>query len=65
MKAKTHSWAKKRIKITWTGKFVLQKAGKRHLLSDKTKKAKGRDKYGRVTSTANTRELKQCLPNGL
>lgn len=65
MKAKTHSWAKKRVKITWTGKFILEKSCKRHLLSDKSKKAKGRDKYGKVALSANARELKQSLPNGL
>lgn len=65
MKAKTHSGAKKRVKITGTGKYILEKSCKRHLLSDKSKKAKGRDKYGRVASSANARELRQSLPNGL
>ncbi|MDD2487354.1 MAG: 50S ribosomal protein L35 [Candidatus Gracilibacteria bacterium] len=65
MKAKTHSGAKKRVKITGTGKYVLAKSCKRHLLSDKSKKAKGRNKYGQIVSTAMHREMKQCLPNGL
>ena len=65
MKAKTLSSAKKRVKITGTGKFVLTHAGKRHLLSDKTKKAKGRNKYGIAADTANKTMLKRCLPNGL
>lgn len=65
MKAKTHSGAKKRVKITWTGKYILEKSCKRHLLSDKSKKAKGRDKYGKVANSANSRELKQSLPNWL
>ena len=46
MKAKTHSGAKKRVKVTGTGKYILEKSCKRHLLSDKSKKAKGRNKYG-------------------
>jgi len=65
MKAKTHSWAKKRVKITGTGKYVLAKSCKRHLLSDKSKKAKGREKYGKVSGTANVREMRQSLPNWL
>lgn len=65
MKAKTHSWAKKRVKITWTGKYILEKSCKRHLLSDKSKKAKWRDKYWVEASTANERSLKQSLPNWL
>lgn len=65
MKAKTHSWAKKRVKITWTGKYMITKSCKRHLLSDKSKKAKGRNKYGQLVSSAMTREMRQCLPNGI
>ncbi|EKE29272.1 MAG: hypothetical protein ACD_2C00197G0013 [uncultured bacterium (gcode 4)] len=65
MKAKTHSGAKKRVKVTGTGKYIMEKSCKRHLLSDKSKKAKGRGKYGLVTNAANDRSLKQSLPNGL
>ncbi|EKE26061.1 MAG: hypothetical protein ACD_4C00457G0007 [uncultured bacterium (gcode 4)] len=65
MKAKTHSWAKKRVKITGTWKYILAKSCKRHLLSDKSKKAKWRNKYGVVSLRANVREMRQCLPNGL
>lgn len=65
MKAKTHSGAKKRVKVTGTGKYVLTKACKRHLLSDKTKKAKGRNKYGAVASATNGQALQRCLPNGV
>lgn len=65
MKQKTHSSAKKRIKVTGTGKFILPKAAKRHLLANKSKKAKGRNKYGSVATPANIRALRQCLPNSL
>ncbi len=65
MKIKTHSSAKKRIKVTGTGKFILPKACKRHLLSDKTKRAKGRNKYGSLASPHNATALKNCLPNSL
>ena len=65
MKQKTHSSAKKRIKITGSGKFVLPKACKRHLLSDKGKRAKGKNKYGVVAEPANLKALRRCLPNSL
>nr|MBS9783941.1 50S ribosomal protein L35 [Candidatus Gracilibacteria bacterium] len=34
MKLKTHSGAKKRVKISGTGKFITDKTAKRHLLKD-------------------------------
>ncbi len=40
MKQKTHSGAKKRTKITGTGKVMFQKACKNHLLSSKSKRQK-------------------------
>ncbi len=64
MKLKTHSGAKKRVKITGTGKFILDKTAKRHLLKDKSKKAKGRDKYGKVVSVTNQLECRLSLPYG-
>lgn len=63
MTLKTRSWVKKRVKVTWKGKFKLAKAWKRHLLSDKTKKAKGRNKYGLIVSAAETKKIKQQLPH--
>ncbi len=65
MKQKTHSGAKKRIKVTGTGKFILPKACKRHLLANKSKRAKGRGKYGLVAQPANFRALRRCLPNSI
>ncbi len=35
-KQKTHSGAKKRFKVTGTGKLLFQRAGKRHLLEHKS-----------------------------
>jgi large subunit ribosomal protein L35 len=63
MTLKTRSWVKKRVKVTAKGKFKLAKAWKRHLLSDKTKKAKGRNKYGLMVSSAETKKIKQQLPH--
>ena len=37
-KQKTHSGAKKRFKVTGTGKVLHERAGKRHLLERKSSK---------------------------
>ena len=37
-KQKTHSGAKKRIKVTGSGKLLREQAGKRHLLEHKSSK---------------------------
>jgi len=63
MTLKTRSWVKKRVKVTWKGKFKLAKAWKRHLLSDKSSKAKGRNKYGLIVSSTETKKIKQQLPH--
>jgi len=63
MTLKTRSWVKKRVKVTAKGKFKLAKAWKRHLLSDKTKKAKGRNKYGLIVSKAENKKIRQQLPH--
>lgn len=64
MKLKSHSGAKKRVKITATGKYIVNKIAKRHLLKDKSSKAKGRNKYGMVLSDANQLEARLSLPYG-
>lgn len=63
MTLKTRSWVKKRVKITGTGKIKLGKCCKRHLLSNKSKKAKGRNKYGLIVSSSETKKIKQQLPH--
>ncbi len=62
MTLKTRSWVKKRVKVTAKGKFKLGKAFKKHLLSDKSKKAKGRNKYGFIVASTETKKIKQMLP---
>lgn len=62
MSLKTRSGVKKRVKVTGKGKFKLAKAWKRHLLSDKTKKAKGRNKYGLVVAKAEEKKIARQLP---
>jgi large subunit ribosomal protein L35 len=63
MTLKTRSWVKKRVKVTAKGKFKLGKAWKKHLLSDKTKKAKGRNKYWLIVSSVESKKIKQQLPH--
>lgn len=62
---KTRSGVKKRLKVTGSGKLKLGKACKRHLLSDKTKKAKGRNKYGLIVSSVETKRILRQIPFGL
>ena len=63
MTLKTRSGVKKRVKVTGTGKLKLGKACKRHLLSNKSKKAKGRNKYGLIVSSAEVKKIRQQLPH--
>lgn len=46
MKQKTHSGAKKRVKVTGSGKMMFQKANKNHLLSSKSKRQKKLNRLG-------------------
>jgi len=62
MSLKTRSWVKKRVKITAKGKFKLAKACKRHLLMNKSSKAKGRNKYGLIVSVAENKKIARQLP---
>jgi len=64
MKLKTLSSAKKRVKITGTGKYIVDKTAKRHLLKDKSSKAKGRDKYGHGIHETNELATRISLPYG-
>lgn len=41
-KMKTHKGAKKRIKVTGSGKFVIRHSGKSHILTKKSHKRKKR-----------------------
>ncbi len=62
---KTRSAVKKRVKITGTGKIMLGKVCKRHLLSNKSKKAKGRNKYGLEVSKTQVARIRRQLPFGI
>ncbi len=61
MKVKTHQGTAKRFKITWTGKYIHDKARKNHLMSNKGRSDKTFD-YGKVASDANKANIKALIP---
>ncbi len=52
-KVKTNSSAKKRFKVTGTGKITFQHAYKRHILTKKSTKRKRNLRKGSIVSAAN------------
>ncbi len=52
---------KKRVKVTSKGKFKVSKAFKKHLLSNKSKRAKWRNSYWLVVSKTEVRKIRQQL----
>ena len=60
-KMKTHSGAKKRFKVTGSGKLMRRKAGKNHLMEHKSGRVK-RSKDGRVVvAPADAKQVKKML----
>jgi len=60
-KMKTHSSAKKRFKLTGSGKVKRFQAGKSHLLRKKTKKAKLNLTGATLVSSADEARVKKML----
>ena len=63
MTLKTRSGVKKRVKVTWTGKILLGKSFKKHLLSNKSKKAKWRNSNWLLVSSVERKKIKEQLPH--
>jgi large subunit ribosomal protein L35 len=63
-KIKTKSAAKKRFKITGTGKIKFQHAGKRHNLGGKSKKGKRQARGMHVVHDTDHERLARALQNG-
>lgn len=64
-KMKSNSGARKRFKITGSGKVKRKKAFRRHILtkkSSKTKRQLGKDTY---VDSADIKSVKRLLPYGL
>ena len=64
-KMKTKSSAKKRFKITATGKVLAGAGFKRHMLSSKRPKMKRQNRGMYALTDMDAKTVKQWLPNGL
>ena len=65
LKLKTHRGAKKRFKITATGKILRMHSGKRHLLGTKAPKRMRKLKKLTQVSKADMVKTRQMLPYGI
>ena len=61
MKIKTHSGMKKRVKIRPSGKLTFAKSGKKHLLSNKSKRQKHSDPCGVPVSPSHEKQVRRML----
>ncbi len=61
-KMKTHSGAKKRFKMTKTGKVKRSKAYKRHILTKKSSKRKLDLRHGTIVDKTNEAAIKRLMP---
>ncbi len=64
-KMKTKSGAKKRFKLTATGKVKFTQRGKRHGMIKRTNKQIRQNRGTAVLSVADAPTVKRWLPNGL
>ena len=63
-KMKTHRGAKKRIKVTETGKFIIKHSGKSHILTKKDRKRKNHLKKDAVVNETYKKHMQGLLPYG-
>jgi len=61
MKQKSHSGAKKRVKITGSGKLIVQKSCKNHLLVNKSKGQKKLYKKGKPVESTVVKALRKMI----
>jgi large subunit ribosomal protein L35 len=61
MKQKSHSGAKKRVRKTGKGKFVVQKSCKNHLLVNKSKRQKKLFNKGKIAENPQQKMLSKLL----
>lgn len=64
IKRKTHRGARKRFKITATGKVLRWHSGKRHLLGTKPAKRSRRLRKVAAVDPADARNVREMLPYG-
>lgn len=60
-KMKSHSGAKKRFRVTGSGKVMRERAGKRHLLEHKPSRRTRRLSKDQVVSRADAKNVKKML----
>ncbi|WP_172120852.1 50S ribosomal protein L35 [Actinomyces faecalis] len=60
-KNKTHSGAKKRFRVTGSGKLMREQANKRHLLEVKSSRRKRKLSQDQVVDPSNLRQVKKLL----
>ena len=60
-KNKTHSGMKKRVKVTGSGKLLVQRAGKRHLLEHKSSRVTRRLSGTQTVAPADVPRVKRML----
>jgi len=61
-KQKTLKGVKERFRITGTGKVIVAKAGKRHLLGSKRSKYKRQHRKPHQLAEVDARKIRQLLP---
>ncbi len=61
-KIKTHSGAKKRFKLTKSGKVVRAHANKSHILNKKTTKRKRNLRKTAIADVTNVAQVKRLIP---
>lgn len=64
-KLKTKSGAKKRFKVTGSGKIKRKRAYKRHILTKKETKQKRRLSHGAIVSKVDEGNIRPMLPYAL
>ena len=62
LKLKTHSGAKKRFKLTKTGKVLRAHAYKSHILNKKTTKRKRNLRKTAIADVTNVAQVKRLIP---
>ncbi|MDO4613360.1 MAG: 50S ribosomal protein L35 [Actinomycetaceae bacterium] len=60
-KMKTHSGAKKRFRVTGSGKLMRERAGKRHLLEHKSSRVTRRLSKDQVVAASDVKQVKKLL----
>jgi large subunit ribosomal protein L35 len=60
-KMKTHSGAKKRFRVTGTGKLMRRRAGKNHLLEHKASKRTRRLDQDQVLASGDAKKIEKLL----